>query len=189
MARGAGTLTCFRLRQYKSLGVRITSRIGFADPEAIANQGLVRFFLYPNRRTDLRLEDDRVVVPEINDFACGVFTEEIALARVVGLPRFLNVVGDGAAPLASAYGSLLTGQRCFFGGAGFSLGSEQQSLMTDLSLISVALSMTDRYSGLRLPLVRHIVLDRGFFRWVIYPRNAAAPISRFDRANYDITVV
>ena len=71
-------------------------RIGFADPEAIANQGLVRFFLDPDRRTYLWLEDDRVVVPKIDDFACGVFTEEIALVRVSGLPRFLNVVGDGA---------------------------------------------------------------------------------------------
>ena len=89
-------MTCFRLRQHKGLGVRITLRIGFADPEAIANQGLVRFFLDPDRRTYLWLEDDRVVVPKIDDFACGVFTEEIALVRVSGSPRRLNVVGDGA---------------------------------------------------------------------------------------------
>ena len=71
-------------------------RIGFADPEAIANQGRVGFFLYPDRSTYSRLEDNRVVTPKIDDFACGVFTEEIALACECHLPRRLNVVGDGA---------------------------------------------------------------------------------------------
>lgn len=84
------------LRYYKISDAWIVQRIGFCNPEAVAKHGIVGYLLRPYLGSKLRLQDNRVVIPKIDDVAIRVIAEKVTPAFAVPLPRMLYVMSNGS---------------------------------------------------------------------------------------------
>ena len=73
---------------------RVTLEISFADTEAVTQQCIIRRFLQPKLRSQLRLENGRTVITEIDDFAGRIVAEIIVVSCLHPIPSLSDVVGD-----------------------------------------------------------------------------------------------
>ena len=89
-------LSGFGLGNNKVLRHWIDGEIGLGNSEAVTQEAGVRGFLDANKRSQLRLENRRAIITEIDNVASRVVTEKIAMASRLPSPRILDVMGDGS---------------------------------------------------------------------------------------------
>ena len=89
-------LSGFGLGNNKVLRRGIGRKIGLGNSEAITQEAGVRGFLDANQRSQLRLENRRTIITELDNYTTGVVTEKILVAGWLPIPRIPDVMGDGS---------------------------------------------------------------------------------------------
>jgi hypothetical protein len=85
-----------RLRHHEVSDVGVALCIGFRDTKAIAEERIVKCFLHTDLGSQLRFEDDGVVVVKIDDITIRVVAEIVTPPFAAPFPRTLEVMGDGS---------------------------------------------------------------------------------------------